>query len=150
MKTLLSIVILTGIAAVIGAVFVGIKSFDGTVTTRPYEEGLLWDEARKEKAELGWSVKLNNAVFKTGDNDMRFTLIDKQGEPLDLSSAVSLAISRPSTDAYDRKIDIEKLGGGLYRASVNFPLYGRWDIKIYLNNNDRKIEFKERVFVEKG
>ncbi|MEW6714216.1 MAG: FixH family protein [Nitrospirota bacterium] len=150
MKSLISIVVLVGLAAVIGAVVVGVKSFDGTVTAKPYEEGLAWDEALKEKAELGWSVKLDNAVLKMGDNDLRFALFDKEGAPLDLSSAVYLALSRPSTDDYDRKVDAEKFGEGLYRASVNFPLYGQWDIKIYLNKNDKKIEFKERVFVEKG
>lgn len=149
MKTLISIVIIVGLAAVIGAVVIGIKSFDGTVTAKPYEEGLAWDEAHKERAELGWSVKLDNAVLKMGDNDLRFTLLNKQGEPLDLSSAVFLALSRPSTDAYDKTVDVQKLGGGLYRALVNFPLYGQWDIKIYLNKNDKKIELKKRVFVER-
>lgn len=149
MKTLISIVVIVGLAAVIGAVVVGMKSFDGTVTAKPYEEGLAWDEAHKDRSELGWSIKLDNAVFKTGDNDLRFALLDKHGSPLNLSSAISLNISRPSTDAYDRRVDVEKLGEGLYRASVNFPLYGQWDIKIYLINNDKKIEFKERVFVER-
>lgn len=150
MKTLISIVVIVGLAAIIGAVVVGIKSFDGTVTAKPYEEGLAWDEVLKEKVELGWSVRLNTGVFKMGENDLQFTLLDKQGAPLDLSSAVSLTLSRPSTDAYDRKVDVEKLGEGLYRALVNFPLYGQWDIKINLLQNDKKIEFEERVFVDKG
>lgn len=150
MKTLISIVVIVGLIAVAGAVIIGIKSFDGTVTAKPYEEGLAWDEARKDKAELGWSVKLNTGIFKMGENDFQFSLLDKQGAPLDLSSAVSLTLSRPSTDAYDRKVDVQKLGAGFYRASVNFPLYGQWDIKIYLIKNDKNIEFKERVFAEKG
>lgn len=150
MKSLIAIVSIAAIAAIIGAVVVGIKSFDGTVTAKPYEEGLAWDEVLKEKVELGWSVRLNTGVFKMGENDLQFTLLDKQGAPLDLSSAVSLTLSRPSTDAYDRKVDVEKLGEGLYRALVNFPLYGQWDIKINLLQNDKKIEFEERVFVDKG
>ena len=150
MKTLISIVVIVGLIAVGCAVVVGIKSFDGTVTVKPYEEGLAWDEARKGRAELGWRVKLNTGIFKMGEHDLQFTLLDKKGSPLDLSSVVSLNISRPSTDAYDRKVDVEKLGAGLYGISVNFPLYGQWDIKIYLNKNDKKIEFKERVFAEKG
>jgi nitrogen fixation protein FixH len=149
MKSLIGTVVIVGLAAVIGAVVVGVRSFDGTVTAKPYEEGLAWDEVRKEKAELGWSVKLDNTALKIGDNDLRFTLLDKQGTPLVLPSAVSLTLSRPSTDAYDKKIDVEKLSRGLYRASVNFPLYGGWDIKIYLIDNEKKIEFKERVFVER-
>lgn len=150
MKTLISIVVIVGLSAVIGAVVIGIQSFDGTVTAKPYEEGLAWDEAHKDRSELGCSVKLNTGILKMGDNDLQFNLLDKQGSPLNLSSAVSLSLSRPSTDAYDRRVDVEKLGEGLYRALVNFPLYGQWDIKIYLNKNDKKIEFKERVFVEKG
>jgi nitrogen fixation protein FixH len=148
-KTLISIVVIAGLMAVIGAVVVGIKSFDGTVTAKPYEEGLAWDEALKERAELGWSVKLNTGIFKMGENDLQFTLLDKQGAPLALSSAVSLTISRPSTDAYDRPFDVKKIEGGLYSAPANFPLYGYWDIKIDLLRNDKKIEFKNRVFVDK-
>src|SRR4030066_2294165 len=113
MKSLISIVVIVGLIAVAGAVVVGVKSFDGTVTAKPYEEGLAWDEALKERAELGWSVKLKTGILKTGKNDLQFTLLDKKGSPLDLSSAVSLNISRPSTDAYDRKVDVEKLGAGL-------------------------------------
>jgi len=150
MKSLISIVVIVGLIAVAVAVVIGVKSFDGTVTAKPYEEGLAWDDARKEKAELGWSVKLNPAIFKMGENDLQFTILDKHGAPLDLSSAVSLNISRPSTDAYDRAFDVKKIEGGLYKASVNFPLYGQWDIKIYLNKNNKEIEFKERVFAEKG
>ncbi|MBI5675976.1 MAG: FixH family protein [Nitrospirae bacterium] len=150
MKTLISIVVIVGLAAVIGAVVVGVRSFDGTVIAKPYEEGLAWDEARKDRAELGWSIKLNAGIFKVGENDLQFTLLDKQGSPLDLPAEVSLNFSRPSTDAYDRKVDVQKLGAGLYRALVNFPLYGQWDIKIYLIKNAKKIEFKERVFVGKG
>jgi len=150
MKILISIVVIVGLIAVAGAVVVGVRSFDGTVTTKPYEEGLVWDETRKERAERGWSVKLNTGIFKVGENDLQFTLLDKQGALLDLHAAVSLNLSRPSTYAYDRAFDVKKIEGGLYRASVNFPLYGYWDIKIDLIKNDKKIEFKERVFVEKG
>ncbi len=150
MKTLISIVVIAGLLAVFGVVVVGIKSFDGTVTAKPYEEGLAWDEARKERAELGWSVKLNTGIFKMGVNDLQFTLLDKKGSLLDLSYAISLNISRPSTDAYDRAFDAKKIGGGLYSASVNFPLYGYWDIKINLLQNEKKIEFEKRVFVDKG
>ena len=103
MKTLISSVVIVGLSAVIGAVVIGIKSFDGTVTVKPYEEGLAWDEAHK--------VKLNSDILKMGENNLQFTLLDKHGASLDLSSAVSLNISRPSTDAYDKTVDVQKLGG---------------------------------------
>jgi len=149
-KTLISIVVLAGMAAVIGAIVVGVESFDGTVTAKPYEEGLAWDEVQHQRAALGWSMKLNTGMFKVGENGLQFTVLDKKGAPLDLPAAVSLSISRPSTDAYDRAFDIDKIEGGLYRASVNFPLYGLWDIKVYLMHNEKSMIFEKRVFVDKG
>lgn len=66
MKILISIVIILGLAAVAGSVIVGVKSFDGTVTSNPYEKGLMWDQARKEKAALGMMEAGYIAAFTTG------------------------------------------------------------------------------------
>ena len=49
MKLIIYISVIAAFLAVAGAVFVGIQTFDGTVTDQPYEKGLAWDEREKIK-----------------------------------------------------------------------------------------------------
>ena len=150
MKTLISIIVLAGIMAVIGAVVVGVKSFDGTVTANPYEEGLVWDETQKEIAELGWRAEIKSSGFKTGENDLIFSVLDKKGSSLALDQSISVILSRPSTDYYDMVFNAIENDEGLYSVLVKFPLYGYWDVKLNIVRNEDDIIIKKRVFVEKG
>ena len=150
MKTLIGIIVAAGIMAVVGAVVVGVRSFDGTVTEKPYEEGLVWDETQKKIAELGWRAEIKGSGFRTGDNDLIFSVLDKRGSPLDLDQSISVHLSRPSNASYDMVFDAREDGEGLYRVSVRFPLYGYWDVKLNIVRNEDDITIIERVFVEKG
>ena len=150
MKTLISIVVIAGVMAVVGAVVVGVKSFDGTVTAKPYEEGLAWDETKKKIAELGWRAEIKGSGFRTGENDLIFAVVDKKGNSLDLDQSISVLLSRPSTDSYDMVFNARENDEGLYRVSVQFPLYGYWDVKLNIVRNEDDIIINKRVFVEKG
>jgi nitrogen fixation protein FixH len=48
----LVIVSVLALAATIGALVIGMKSFEGLVVEKPYETGLAWDEIQKQKAKL--------------------------------------------------------------------------------------------------
>jgi nitrogen fixation protein FixH len=150
MKTLISIVVITGIIAVIGAVVVGVKSFDGTVTAKPYEEGLVWDETQRELAELGWRAEIKGSGFKTGENELIFSVLDKKSNTLDLDQSITVLLSRPSTDSYDMVFNARENDEGLYEVSVQFPLYGYWDVKLNIVRDEDDIMIQKRVFVEKG
>ena len=148
MKTLIIIVTIAALAAVAGSVVVGIKSFDGTVTDRPYENGLLWDKVRNEKATLGWSAVIQNRRLRMGGNELLISVTNKDGTPL-LNFNVDVLRSRPSSSDYDRHLRAVKLADGFYRVPVRFPLYGYWDLKINVRQGQRRVLFEERVFVEK-
>jgi nitrogen fixation protein FixH len=45
------IVSILALAATLGAIFVGIRTFDGLVVEKPYETGLAWDEIQRQKAK---------------------------------------------------------------------------------------------------
>lgn len=149
MKVLIGFVTLTAILAVAGSFIVGIKSFDGTVTERPYEEGLLWDEIRRKKAALGWSVDIKKVRLTTGSNDITIAILNKLKEPLE-DANISVMISRPSTTVYDRDVQVVKSGKGLYRANIDFPLFGYWDMTIEVRQERESLPFKKRIFVEKS
>ncbi|TNF56938.1 hypothetical protein EP227_00125 [bacterium] len=148
MKVLIGFVTLTALLAVAGSFIVGIKNFDGTVTERPYEEGLLWDDIRKKKAALGWSVDIKKSRLTTGNNDITISVLNRMKEPLK-GANISVMISRPSTTVYDRDVEAVKLKEGLYRANTDFPVFGYWDLTIEVSKGRESLPLKKRIFVEK-
>jgi nitrogen fixation protein FixH len=149
MKTLIIIVTIIALSAVIGSVIVGKKVFDGTVEEKPYEQGLLWDKIRSNKYGSGWSVVVNNRKINKGENEVSISVFDKYGKPLS-DASVSILISRPSTAAYDRNYKAVKLQEGIYKARINFQLYGYWNLKINVAQNEKSVIFEERIFAEEG
>jgi nitrogen fixation protein FixH len=149
MKTLIVIVSIIGLAAVGGSIVVGVKSFDGIVTEHPYEKGLLWDEIRNKEMELGWQIDIQNMEFVTGNNDVLISVLDKYGRHL-AGPGVTFMISRPATPAYDKYFDTIKVKEGMFKARINLPLYGYWDIDIDVSSGGDKLLFKKRIFVDKG
>jgi len=149
MKLIIYIFVIAAFLAVAGSVFVGIQTFDGTVTDQPYEKGLAWDEIEKNKLELGWSYNLENATLKTGKNKLHITLFDKAGNPLNASS-VTVQISRPSTNRYDNTFNTVKSGKNRYSALVNFALYGKWVIIVHVSQGKESLPIENIFYIEKG
>jgi nitrogen fixation protein FixH len=149
MKTLIIIVVIPVIIVIAASIIIGIKSFEGTVTEHPYEEGIAWDETRRKKAELGWNVVIEKRDLRIGQNEIFILTLDKFDKPL-ADAEIALMISRPATSAYDREFDTIKLSEGRFRTTIDFPLYGYWDIIIQANQNGNNISYKQKVFVEKG
>ncbi|MBI5055190.1 MAG: FixH family protein [Nitrospirae bacterium] len=147
MKILIIIVSIIALSAVGGSIIVGEKMFDGVVVEKPYEQGLLWDRIQDSKSELGWSAVINNGKIKTGDGEVSISVFDKEGKPLS-DATVSLIVSRPSTNAYDKDYKTVKLHEGLYTAAVNFPLYGYWDMKIHVGRKGKDALLEERIFAD--
>lgn len=149
MKILIFIVVLIGILAILSPFIVGRSVFDGVVIDHPYERGLSWDETRREKAALGWQVHIGTKAYRVGQNAVAFSVIDKGGRPLP-DAQVHLAISRPSSITYDRVFPVVKEAQGRYRAAVQLPLYGIWDLRITIAKEEKKVLFEERIFAQKG
>jgi nitrogen fixation protein FixH len=149
MKTLIAVVTVIGLAAVVGSIIVGLSSFDGTVTDNPYEEGLRWDNTRKSLDELGWRVRLEGDMFYPGDNEMTLSVMDRNNRPVD-AEGITVMRSRPSSAEYDAYFMGTELKKGVYRVTVHFPVYGVWDIKVFVPDRGRALMYEERLFVEKG
>lgn len=149
MKTLITLAIISALAAVAGSIIVGTTTFDGTVTEHPYEKGLLWDEVQREKATLGWTINIKNGEFVSGDNVLLVSVLDRDGAPL-VNPAVSVTISRPSSSRHDNRLKTVKSQEGFYMMPVKFPLYGYWDVKINVIHGENNVMFTKRIFVEKG
>ena len=148
MKSIIIFSVIAALTAVAGTIVVGIHTFDGTVEEHPYERGLEWDRLQKKKAELGWTSTIKSNIMKTGRNDIIFKLHDKNGLPL-AASYVSVAISRPSTNAYDSHYETEKLRNGAFKATPNFPLFGYWDLKISVTKDSDHLTIDKSIYIKK-
>ncbi len=148
MKKLLALIIFIGMAAVIGAIVVGKAVFDGTVVDNPYEKGLRWDAEQKERESAGWHVDISPQDVKVGRNGIHIHATDRTGKTL--FAEVMLAISRPSTNRYDRQYRALLTEKGSYEVQVDLPLYGRWDLDIRVTAQNKTILFHRTVFAEQS
>ena len=149
MKTIIIVVVLLGLSAVAGSIIVGSRYFDGIVVDKPYETGLSWDRTRHENADAGWNLNIMNATFRMGNSDIVMSVFDKNGNILE-GADISVSVSRPSSKDYDKTYRAVQTGKGQYKASVQFPLYGYWDMKMSILKEGRRVTVEKRVFADKG
>ena len=57
-------------------------------------------------------------------------------------------MSRPATRAYDKIYPAVKTVDGKFRADVDFPLFGFWDIKIDVSSDKDRCRFTNRIYAE--
>ena len=147
MRFFIVIIVLTcilALAATIGTIVVGSRSFEGIVVDNPYETGLAWDRERRNQESLGWSVALQEATYKTGKNDLIVMVHDKNGVPLS-DAVVSVVVSRPSTRAFDRTYVTVVQPNGRYRTEIDLPFYGNWGVVIDVNRKIERTSFNKII-----
>lgn len=147
MKLLLVIVSIIGLGAIVGAVVVGTKNFDGTVVDKPYERGLAYDADRHERDESGLNVEVISKELSAGANDILFSVNDKNGRRV-TDVGVSVSISRPSSSSYDKTYKADLTEQGLFRIAAELPLYGYWSAKIQIAKENRSVTFEKTLFAE--
>jgi len=147
MKILIGIVIIVALTAVVTAVIIGSRSFEGIVVDKPYERGLSWDREQKERSESGLDIVIKNKIFTVGKNDLVIQVTDREQRPVP-DAEPTLTVSRPSTNAYNRIYRLTGSKEGLYGTSVELPLYGHWDLQITIVRNRQTLLFQRKIFVE--
>jgi nitrogen fixation protein FixH len=149
MRILIILICVIALAATIGAIIVGRRSFEGLVVEKPYETGLAWDETRQKQTNLGWTVSVQGAPFKLGKNELIVKVIDKSRSLL-TDAAVSVTVSRSSTRAYDKTYRTTQQSDSRYHASIDLQLYGNWDLIIDVSRDNDHSIFKETIFAEQA
>lgn len=147
MKLLLIIVSIIGLSAVIGALVIGIRTFDGTVVNQPYEQGLSYDAVHHEKEASGWHAEILNKNLTIGINDILISITDRNSRPV-TNVSVSVVVSRPSSTSYDRTYEAAATGRGRFRIIADLPLYGYWDAKVQVSDRSRSVMFERTLFAE--
>jgi nitrogen fixation protein FixH len=132
------------LAATIGTIVIGSRSFEGTVVDKPYEKGLAWDEEHRNRERLGWSVDLQDTDYRTGKNDLIVVVRDKSGTPIS-DALVSVSVSRPSTREFDRTYGTTAMQNGRYRAMIDLPYYGNWSVVVEVSRNKQQTSFDNMI-----
>ncbi len=146
MRTLLVSVALIGLAAVAGAIVVGTRVFEGTVTRNPYERGIAWDEERRRREDAGLRAAILTGELRRGENDLLVGVYDGEGRPVD-DASVEIRVLRPSSSAYDRAYRFARREDGLFRGVVSLPLPGRWFVDVGVERDGRPLELRLEIRV---
>jgi nitrogen fixation protein FixH len=147
MRILLAAVVAVGLAAVAGAVIVGTRVFDGTVVESPYERGIAWDRERSEVISSGLQVSLLGNSFRTGDNLAAFRVL-RHGRPF-RGTSIAVVRSRPSSASHDRTFTAPRGVDGIFRAMVDLPLQGHWELVAVVEEKEGSVRFPHSVYAEK-
>jgi nitrogen fixation protein FixH len=145
MKTLLTAVVVIGLAAVAGAVIVGTRVFDGTVVEDPYERGIAWDEDHARLASSGLRAELVGKSFRTGENLVSLNVFQRE-EPFE-GKSVTVEVSRPSSTAHDRTFTALRGMDGVFRAMIDLPLQGNWDLVLVVDGEEDPVRIRRRIYV---
>ena len=148
MKLLLILISIVALGAVIGAVVIGVRTFDDTVVDKPYEHGLAYDTDHHEKISSGWNIAILNKDLFIGKNDVQFSVTDRDNIPVS-DIEVSVLLSRPASGSYDMTYRATAAGKGQFGIIADLPLYGYWNAKIRVKDRDNTVTFDRTLFAKK-
>ena len=148
LKAALAVAALAAFGAVGAALWVGARSFEGTVVEDPFDSAVHFDEERHRAQALGWRLLAEGAPLKVGTQSVQFSLAERDGAPLEGAQA-RVSISRPGTAREDRTVAARPEGGGRFAASLTFPEPGIWDLEFRAQRGPDRLVFERRVQVDR-
>ncbi len=143
------LVCLIALAATIGTIVIGSRSFEGLVVDKPYETGLAWDAERKKCDRLGWKAAPSQSSFPVGRNVIDILVTTRDGALLS-GATVTVLVTRPATRVYDRVSRAIRETSGQYRTSIELPVFGAWDLRTTVARDGDLCVFNQRIYAEKS
>jgi nitrogen fixation protein FixH len=147
-RWVLALVAAAVLAVVAATIWVGTRTFEGTVVADPYDSAVRYDRTRHHAEALGWTLSVEEASLRVGRPPLRFSLAGKGGVPLEGAEA-RVRISRPGTAWQDRVAPARGEGGGRFSADVAFPEPGQWDVEVLAARGSDRLAVERRVLVER-
>jgi len=145
-KVLLLLVSFFSVMMAVNAAFVyfALESFSGLETEHAYLKGLDYNatlDAAAAQRALGWQVELSQDG-PAAETHLALRYLDGAGAPL-TGLAVTLELRRPTTQIFDRTLDMTAEGPGLYGADVRFPEKGAWILRSSARQADGTAYYQE-------
>lgn len=148
MKSLIYIVLAIGLGITVLTIVVGSKTFDGIVTTNPYDKGLLWDSVINKQINPDYEIVLLTDNLTVGSNVIEAKVLEKTShKPLKVK--LELDITRPDTSRYDTQYEMQPKNDHLYSVRVEIPLQGHWNITLTATGDKGKAILHKKLYVPK-
>lgn len=156
---MLLVVAVNGIMATLA-----VRTFPGLQTEDAYNKGLRYNDtiaAGREQARRGWQMKAEitplpgsgsgagavpAASEDSRDVEVTIAFVDRDGHPLERLD-VEATLVRPTANGFDRPLDLQYRGGGVYAGSVTLPFAGQWDARIVARRDTDTFEARRRLFI---
>ena len=124
-------------------------SWTGLDTGKAYQRGLAYNrtlEAARQQAALGWKVDF--AVEQAGARQalIEVTLEDAHGDLLEHAD-VHAAVVRPTHAGYDFAQSLPHEHAGRYRATLDLPLPGQWELRIVAAEGGDTYRLTRRIHI---
>jgi nitrogen fixation protein FixH len=146
-KIVIAVVAAAALAAVVGAVWVGARTFERTVVADPYESGIHHDADRRKAQALGWIVAVDEGSLRAGpEAAVAVRLTGKDGAPLD-DADVLFRVSRAGTSRFDRSAKASNAGSGRYAALLPMTEPGFWDLDVVVRRGGESLTLGKWVHV---
>ncbi len=118
-----------GVMLLANAVFIwlALDTFTGVIDENAYQDGLQYNqrlEAAAAQRALGWH---GNVVQE--EAQVVLTLNGPDGQPV-RGLILEAEFVRPTNDGQDRTLPMVEVAAGRYRAPLDLPLSGNWDLVI--------------------
>lgn len=144
------------LAANAALTFFAIDSWPGMETKKPYEKGLAYNQAlagAKAQAKLRWDVDFTFTPAKEEPKrsaarrgELSAVFHGPDGKPLK-GMTVKAVLIRPVREGVDAAFDLADKGDGSYAAVVDFPLPGRWAVRIHAFLGEDSYQMKREIMV---
>ena len=105
-----------------------VRTFPGEVSTRAYEDGLVFNEAlasRRAQANLGWRARVAQA---SRPGAISASFVDAKGKPID-GLIVNARFTRPATQVGASVARLGATGSGAYAGAASLA-DGAWDLTL--------------------
>ena len=130
---------------------VAITTFTGMETVSAYKKGVNYNErlaAAAAQEKLAWQASLDAAPNGGGSVILTFDLKDKNGGPV-AAADVNAMVDRPLQDGLDQTVVLDEISSGRYRATLDLPLPGQWEVALTAEARGHRYQFTERIRVSK-
>jgi nitrogen fixation protein FixH len=146
-KIVIAIVAAAALGAVVGAVWVGARSFERTVVADPYDSGIHHDADRKKAQALGWNVVVDESALRAGrEAALTVRLTGRDGAPID-DAQLLFRVSRAGTSRFDASAAATSAGGGWYGAVLPMTEPGFWDLDVVIRRGGESLTLGKWIHV---
>lgn len=125
--------------------WVAVSTHTGTVTDDAYQKGLAYNDTI-HKADAQAAFGYVPMLARAGD-DIRFTLADAAGHPVELSQA-SLWLFRPVNARDDLRADMRVEGSGTAVFSADGLAAGLWEVRVRAETPKGSYQYSKRMVFE--